>query len=217
MISLILLQVDPNNLLGSVNNLYSLIGLVVLSIVYIVAMVYNKKQDKKQTNEIIETFEEQNDNIIKKIEELRENKNILDEQSSMDILGDILNKSKFVIIYGIKKMLDTQQFEQKSMYIPKKSLILEKVKTLVDSEFKEGIITLSRIYNNNIKLSHYLSEIDTTDLVNEISHKIFSLTDGNSASENDVTIKENIYKNIVEYIESRFSDMIQSIELQLSK
>lgn len=218
--SMILLQID-GGILDSVNNLYSLIGLVVLSIVYIVAMVYNKKQDKKQTNEIIETFEEQNDNIIKKIEELRENKNILDSQASMDIINIIMTKSMLEIISGIKKMLDTDLLEQKSLYIPKKSLILEKVKNLIDTQIKDDIIVLSRIYNNNIKLSHYISEIDTTDLITEISHKISSLTDGNVPNNADIvdviTNQHHLYKNLVEYVENRFSQIIQSIELQLSK
>lgn len=220
MINMIILQID-GGILESVNNLYSLIGLVVLSIVYIVAMIYNKKQDKKQTNEIIDTFEKQNDNIIKKIEELKEDKNILDAQASMDIINVVITKSMLETVKELKKLLDNDLLEHKTLYIPKKSLVIEKVKNIIDSELKDNIILLSRIYNNNIKLSHYISEIDTNDLIVEISHKLQALTDNNILDNDDlvdiISTKHHLYKNLVEYIEYRFSEIIRTIELQLSK
>lgn len=219
-VNMIILQID-GGILESVNNLYSLIGLVILSIVYIVSMIYNKKQDKKQTNEIIDTFEKQNDNIIKKIEELREDKNILDAQASMDIINVVITKSMLETMREIKKLLDNDLLENRTLYIPKKSLVIEKVKNIIDSELKDNIILLSRIYNNNIKLSHYISEIDTNDLIVEIAHKLQTLTDSNIPDKDDlvdiIANKHHLYKNLVEYIEYRFSEIIRTIELQLSK
>lgn len=219
-VNMIILQID-GGILESVNNLYSLIGLIILSIVYIVSMIYNKKQDKKQTNEIIDTFEKQNDNIIKKIEELREDKNILDAQASMDIINVVITKSMLETMREIKKLLDNDLLENRTLYIPKKSLVIEKVKNIIDSELKDNIILLSRIYNNNIKLSHYISEIDTNDLIVEIAHKLQTLTDSNIPDKDDlvdiIANKHHLYKNLVEYIEYRFSEIIRTIELQLSK
>lgn len=217
---MILLQID-GGILDSVNNLYSLIGLIVLSIVYIISMIYTKKQDKNKQQNIIDTFEKQNDNIIKKIEELKEDRNILDSQASMDIMNIILTKSMLETIIGIKKLLDNEVLEHKTMYVPKKSLIVEKVKNIIDSELKDNIIILSRIYNNNIKLSHYISEIDTNELVVEITHKLQPLTSNDIYDNDDLVdilkIKHHLYKNLVDYIEYSFSEIIRSIELQLSK
>lgn len=200
-----LLQID-GSILKSVNNLYSLIGLVILSVVYIITVIYNKNQDKNQQKKIIESFEEQNDKIIIKIDELKDQKNILDEQSSIDVITSLLVKSMLEITKGVKNIIETELIiEQKSMYISKKSMVFEKIKNLVDTQIRDNTIVMGRIYHNNIKLSHYISELDTNDLITEITHKIFSLTDKTDSTE------------VTEYIHNRFSQFIQLIELQLSK
>jgi len=219
---MIILQID-GGIIESVDNLYSLIALIVLSIVYTISFFYTKRQDKNKQQNIINSFEKQNDNIIKKIEELKEDKNILDAQSSMDIINVVITKSMLETIKEIKKLLDNDLLEHKTLYIPKKSLIIEKVKNIIDSELKDNIIILSRIYNNNIKLSHYISEIDTNELVVEITHKLQPLTDNNhNLQDKDdlvdiINTKHHLYKNLVDYIEYRFSEMIRTIELQLSR
>ena len=221
-LNMIILQID-GGIIESVDNLYSLIALIVLSIVYTISFFYTKRQDKNKQQNIINSFEKQNDNIIKKIEELKEDKNILDAQSSMDIINVVITKSMLETIKEIKKLLDNDLLEHKTLYIPKKSLIIEKVKNIIDSELKDNIIILSRIYNNNIKLSHYISEIDTNELVVEITHKLQPLTDNNhNLQDKDdlvdiINTKHHLYKNLVDYIEYRFSEMIRTIELQLSR
>ena len=201
---MILLQIN-GEALKYVDNLYALIGLGVISIVYIFTTIYNKNQDKRQTNKIIETFEKQNDKIIEKIEDLKESKNVLDSQASMDIINVYLTKSMLEIVKGVKIIIESDIIlSDKSLYISKKSIIFEKIKNIIDSEIHDDIIDLGKIYCNNVKLSHYILELDTNELIDEITHKIFS-NNKNDSSE------------IVDYIYNRFSQFIQSIELQLSK
>jgi hypothetical protein len=204
-ILLILLQLD-GKILEHVNNLYSLVGLFILSIIYIFVVIYNKSKDNKQTTNIIKSFEIQNDKIIKKIEELKEHKNILDSQSSIDIVNSLMTKSMLQVIDGVKNIIESDIIiEPKSLYMSKKSFVFEKVKNLIDTQLKDNIIILSRIYNNNIKLSHYILELNIDDFIGEITFKIFSLTDKKNSCE------------ITVFITNKFSQFIQSIELLLSE
>ena len=200
-LSTILLQIDPSG----INNIYAFLAVIVITVGNILIIIYNKNKDKKQTEKIIETFEKQNDNIIKKMEELKQNKNILDSQSSMDIINSLLTKSMLEIINGVEDMINDSISEQKSLLIPVKSLIMEKIKILVDKQIKDDIIVLGRIYNNNIKLSHYISELNINELIEEITYVINCSTNKKDSTD------------IINYITNRFSQFIQSIELQLSK
>lgn len=202
---MILLQIDPG-VINSMNNIYQLIGLAIISVVYIITIFYNRKQNKSQTEELIKTFEEQNDKIITKMEQLKDNKNTLDVQASMDIINALVTKSMLEIVSSVKYMIEeNSMLEQKSLYMSKKSIVFEKIKNLIDTHIGNDIIVLSRIFNNNIKLSYYLSELDRNELIDEITHKIFSLTDKTNCDE------------VVDYIENRFSQIIQSIQMKLTK
>jgi len=199
------LQIDPG-VINSMNNIYQLIGLGIISIAYIITLYYNKKHNKSQTEELIKTFEEQNDKIITKMEQLKDNKNTLDVQASMDIINALMTKSMLEIVSSVKYMIEeNSMLEQKSLYMSKKSIVFEKIKNQIDTHIGGDIIILSKIYNNNVKLSYYLTELDRNELIDDITHKIFSLTDKTDSSE------------VIDYIESRFSQIVQSIQMKLSK
>ena len=63
-------------ILKSISNSYQIIGLLIISITYIITIIYNRNQYKKQNKILIEKFEEQNDKLIRKLEELKESRNL---------------------------------------------------------------------------------------------------------------------------------------------
>jgi hypothetical protein len=66
----------------------------------------------------------------------------------------MMTKSMLEVMHGVKKILASDLLEQKSLYIPKKSMVAEKIKNIIDAQIKDDIIVLSRVYNNNVKLSY---------------------------------------------------------------
>ena len=70
---------DPN-LLAQVKDIYTLVGLVIMSVVYLITLFYKLKTDKKQSKDLMDNFnsqtkelvvrvEMQNEKIVKRLEE----------------------------------------------------------------------------------------------------------------------------------------------------
>ena len=133
--------------LSEVNNIYTLLGLIVISIVYIITILYKRKQYKRHTKELIDSFNKQNDKIIEKLEELKENRNTIDLQSSMDLINIISNKSMLKIMDGVRKIIDKNNIHSDE----RRNKIYSKVKNIVNSQYDDDMIVMSRIYHKNIR------------------------------------------------------------------
>jgi len=203
--NMLLMQIDPV-VVDSIDSIYKLVALIIITASYIFTIIYNRRSIKKQIKELVDSFEEENSRIIEKIEQLREYKNVLDEQSSINIISLTLNKSMVNVYSTIEDIIDTILFsDDKTLFIPKKSLIFEKVREVVFTNFDNDIIVLNKIYHNNIKLSHFISEYNRDELVQEIVHKLLSITDKNKKAD------------MVKFIQSKYLQFIQSIQLKLTK
>jgi hypothetical protein len=200
---------DPS-LLSSVKDIYTLVGLVIMSIVYLISMFYKLKQDKKQSKELTDTFntqtkelvvrvEMQNEKIVKRLEELHSEKNNMDLQASMDIINIINTKSMLKIMEGIKIIMEENSVED----IMRQPILFEKVKNIVETQTNEDLLILSKISYKNIKLSHYIIESDKIELINTISNKI------------NLMKNKREYTDIMDYIRNKYSHTIQSTQIKL--
>jgi len=200
---------DPT-LLTSVKDIYTLIGLIIMSIVYLISMFYKLKQDKKQSKELTETFntqtkelvvrvEMQNEKIVKRLEELHSEKNNMDLQASMDIVNVINTKSMLKIMDGIKIIMEENNVEDDM----RQPILFEKVRSVVETQSNEDLLILGRMYYKGVKLSHYIIESDKIELINTISRKI------------NLMKNKREYTDIMDYIRNKYSHTIQSIHIQL--
>ena len=148
---------------------------VIFSITSVVILLIQKKHDKTKTDKIISSFDEQNKNILNKIEQIREHKNILDDESSMTIITLVLNKSGENVKDSIVDIIDNVLFnDERPIYMTKKSMIYEKIKDIIYTNFDNDQILLNKIYHNNIKLSYFISEYNRDELITEISEILLS-------------------------------------------
>jgi len=194
------------SVIDSIDSVYKLISLIIITGTYIFTIIYNRKNSKKQIKELTDEFDEQNKRIIDKIEQLRSHNNILDEQSSINIITLTLNMSMINVSEYISDIIDNVLFNtEKVLFMPKKSLIYEKVKDVVNSNFSNDIIILNKIYHNNIKLSHFISEYNKEELIEEIVNKLLSTTSADKK------------EDILVFIRNKYSQIIQSIQLKLTK
>ena len=180
-----------------IDNIFALIAFVILVGFYVFIFVYNKKGVDKQIKEMEKMFDADNKNIIRKIEQLKEQKSVLDLQSSIDIINLIIEKSSNDVIKSAKCIILSNKLGDKNE-------ICEKIKDVIYRTIDNNIIILNKIYHNNIKLSHYLSEYDKDSLIIDITNKI-NTTIGTSKT-NDITI----------YIENRFKQIGNYIQLKLT-
>jgi len=198
------------SLLASVKDIYTLIGLIIMSVVYLISLFFKLKQDKKQNKELTNTFttqtkelvvrvEMQNEKIVKRLEELHAERNNMDLQASMDIVNVINIKSMLKIMDGIKIIMEENNVEDNM----RQPILFEKVRSIVETQANEDLLILSRVYYKGVKLSHYITESDKTELINTISNKI--------------NLMKNIreYTDIMDYIRNKYSHTIQSIQIQL--
>lgn len=194
------------SVIDSIDSVYKLISLIIITVTYIFTIIYNRKNIKKQIKELTDNFDEQNKRIISKIEQLISHNNILDEQSSINIISLTLNKSMNSVSESVSEIIDNVLFnDEKVLYIPKKSLIYEKIKDIINTNFSNDIIILNKIYYNNIKLSYFISEYNKEELIEDIINKLLSTTSADK--------KEDILK----FINNKYSQIIQSIQLKLTK
>lgn len=194
------------SVIDSIDSVYKLISLIIITGAYIFTIIYNRKNIKKQIKELTDNFDEQNKRIISKIEQLRSHNNILDEQSSINIISLTLNKSMNSVSESVSEIIDNVLFnDERVLYIPKKSLIYEKIKDIINTNFSNDIIILNKIYHNNIKLSHFISEYNKKELIEDVVNKLLSTTSADK--------KEDILK----FINNKYSQIIQSIQLKLTK
>lgn len=198
------------SLLASVKDIYTLIGLVIMSIVYLVTLFYKLKTDKKQSKELSDTFtvqtkelvirvEMQNEKIVKRLEELHDVKNNMDLQGAMDIIQIINMKSMLKIMESIKIIMEENDVEDEN----RRPIIFEKVRNAIEIQTQEDLLILSRIYYKGIKLSHYTNGTDKNEIINTISKKISLMKD------------KRQFTDVMDYIRNKYSHTIQSIQIQL--
>lgn len=198
------------SLLASVKDIYTLIGLVIMSVVYIITLVYKLKTDKKQSKELSDTFttqtkelvtrvEMQNEKIVKRLEELHDVKNNMDIQGAMDIVQIINTKSMLKIMEGIKIIMEENDVEDEN----RRPIIFEKVRNIIEIQTQEDLLILSRVYYKGIKLSHYTNGTDKAEIINTISKKISLMKD------------KRQFTDVMDYIRNKYSHTIQSIQIQL--
>lgn len=197
-------------LLKSVKDIYTLIGLIIMSAVYLITLFYKLREDKKQNKELTTSFstqtkelvvriEMQNEKIINKLEEIKEIKNDIDLQTAMDIIQVINTKSMLKIMDGIKVIMEENDVEDQN----RRPLIFEKVRNVVEIQSREDLLILSRIYYNDVKLSHFIIESDKTELINTISQKISLMKD------------KRLFTDVMDYIRNKYHQSIQSAQIQL--
>jgi hypothetical protein len=188
--------------LSEVNDIYTLLGLVVLSIAYIITLLYNRKKYKKQSEDLINSFSKQNEKIIQKLEELKETRNTLDLQSSMDLINIISNKSMLKIMDGVRKIIDKNNIHSDE----RRNKIYSKIKNIVNSQYDDDMIVLSRIYYKNIRLSYYIVDIQRFELTDSIYNRLM---------EKNISDKDKL-NDIMDYIKSKYHQAIQTAQLQIS-
>lgn len=198
------------SLLASVKDIYTLIGLVIMSVVYLVTLFYKLKTDKKQTKDLTEAFTSEtkemivrvemvNEKIIKRLEDLHDVKNNMDLQAAMDIIQIINTKSMLKIMEGIKIIMEENDVEDPN----RRPIIYDKVRSVIETQTQEDLLILSRIYYKGIKLSHYTNGTDKNELMNTISKKINLIKD------------KRQFTDVMDYIRNKYSHTIQSIQIQL--
>jgi len=186
---------------SSINNIYNLIALVVIVAAYLTIFFIQKKSNKTQNQTIISKFNESNERIVRKLDELRIERNTIDLQSSMDIIQITFTKSMLKIMEGIRIILEENNIYNEE----RKEIIYGKVKSVVNTQYDDDIIVLSRIYHKNIKLSHYIVDLDRFEMITTIFGKINK-------------IKESgLQGDVMDYIRSKYIHSIQSAQLRLSK
>jgi len=191
---------DPG-FLADINNIYALLGFAIFAIAYVVVFFLQKKHNKSQTDLIVEKFDESNRNIVLKLEELKEQRNTLDLQSSMDIVQIVFNKSMLKIMEGIRIIMEENNVEDET----RKEIIYGKVKSVVNTQFDEDVLILNRIYHKNNKLSYFMNDIDRFEMITTIFGKINKIND------------KRYYTDIMDYIRNKYTHAIQSAQLNLSK
>ena len=200
---------DPN-LLASVKDIYTLIGLVIMSAVNLITLFYKLKTDKKQTKDLADSFETQtkevvvriemqNEKIVKRLEELHDVKNNMDLQGAMDIIEIVNTKSMLKVMEGIKIIMEENDVEDEN----RKPIIYAKVKNVIETQTQDDLLILSRICYEGTKLSQYTNGNDKIELVNTISKKINLIKD------------KRQFMDIMDYIRNKYSHTIQSIQIQL--
>jgi len=191
---------DPN-ILADINNIYNLIGYVLFLGVFITIFIIQKKHNKTQTELVIKEFKDTNDKIVLKLEELKEQRNTLDLQSSMDIIQITFNKSMLKIMEGIRIIMEENNVEDDT----RKEIIYGKVKSIINTQYDEDILILNRIYHKNNKLSHYINDIDRYEMITTVFGKINRIND------------KRYYTDIMDYIRNKYNHAIQTAQLNLSK
>lgn len=151
---------DIPSIITNINNIYNLLALLLIAIVYV---IIHYKQ-KKQNNIIIDKFNDNNKNIIDKLEELNEQRNTLDLQSSMDIIKVVFKKSNLNIIKGVREVIEHDDITNPQ----RKNIIYEKIKIIINTQYDEDILILNRIYYKNTKLSSFVIKLDKFDLIEYI-------------------------------------------------
>ena len=189
------------SIIENVNNIYTLIAFIVFVSAYLVIFFVQRKSNKKQTELIIEKFNENNERIVRKLDELRVERNTIDLQSSMDLIQITFTKSMLKIMEGIRIIMEENNIFDEE----RKEIIYSKVKNIVNTQYDDDIIVLSRIYHKNIKLSHYIVDLDRFEMITTIYGKINALKD------------KKYYGDIIDYIRSKYTHSIQSAQLRLSK
>ena len=200
---------DPN-LVSSVKDIYTLIGLVIVSAVYLITLFYKLKANKKQAKELTDAFstqtkemivrvEMQNEKIVKRLEELHDIKNNMDLQGAMDIVHMINTKSMLRIMEGIKTIMEENDVGDEN----RRPIIYDKVRNVIENQTQEDLLILSRIYYKGIKLSHYTNGMDKSEIINTISKKINLIKD------------KRQFTDVMDYIRNKYSCTIQSIQIQL--
>jgi hypothetical protein len=200
---------DPN-LVSSVKDIYTLIGLVIVSVVYLITLFYKLKTSKKQSKELTDTFtiqtkelvtrvEMQNEKIVKRLEELHDIKNNMDLQAAMDVIQIINIKSMLRIMDGIKIIMEENDVEDDN----RRPIIFEKVRNVIEIQTQEDLLILSRIYYKGVQLSHYTNGTDKGEIINTISKKINLMKD------------KRQFTDVMDYIRNKYSHTIQSIQIQL--
>lgn len=193
---------DWLSVLSEVDNVYNLLALLMISIVYLLTMFYNRKKYKKQNQDLINSFNKHNDKIIEKLEELKETRNTLDLQSSMDLINIISTKSMLKIMDGVRKIIDKNNIHSDE----RRNKIYSKVKNIVNSQYDDDMIVMSRIYHKNIRLSYYLVDIQRFELTDAIYNRLME----KNISDDDKVI------DIMDYIKSKYHQAIQTAQLQIS-
>jgi len=191
---------DPSVLTG-INNIYALIGFAIFAISYVLVFFLQKKHNKAQTDIIVDKFDSSNKNIVLKLEELKEQRNTLDLQSSMDIIQIVFNKSMLKIMEGIRIIMEENNVEDET----RKEIIYGKVKSVVNTQYDEDLLILNRIYHKNNKLSYYMNEFDRWEMINTIFGKINKIND------------RQFYNDTMDYIRNKYNHAIQFAQLNLSK
>jgi len=191
---------DPS-VISDINNIYSLVAYTIFAIVTLVIFFRQKKYNKTQNDIIVQKFEDANDKIVLKLEELRIERNTIDLQSSMDIIQISFNKSMLRIMEGIRIIMEENNVKDET----RKEIIFGKVKSVVNTQYDEDLLILSRIYHKNTQLSSYVNDLDRFELINTIFGKINKIDD------------KRYYTDIMDYIRNKYGHAIQSAQLKLSK
>ena len=192
---------DMSSTVENINNIYNLIAFIVFALIYLLIFFIQKKNNKTQNVIIIEKFNESNEKIVRKLDELRIERNTIDLQSSMDIIQITFTKSMLKIMEGIRIIISENDLTD----IERKEIIYGKVKNTVNTQYDDDIIVLSRIYHKNIKLSHYIIDLDRFDMITSIFSKINTIKDKSNCDD------------IIDYIRNKYTHSIQSAQLKLSK
>lgn len=192
-----------SDVLKYVTNIYALIGLFILAMAYIIPYIVSKRQRKREHNDLVNRLDRYNETLLKRIEELKESKNVLDLQSSMDIIDITLKKSMLTIMVQIRNIIH----ENDTLDEARRPVIYFKIKNTINTQYDEDILILSRIYYGNEKLSKYIINFDKNQLITEIHKKVELLHDDDWVT----TVKD-----IMEYIENRYSRLISTAKLDMN-
>lgn len=190
-------------LLKYVTNIYGLIGLLIVGLIYITPSIINYRHRKKQYNELIKNFEEQNKKLLKKIEEIKQFKNVLDLQSSMDVIDIAFNKSKLTVMIQIRDIINDDDVYD----VSRKGIIFSKIRNIINTQYDDDLLILSRIYFSTNKLSKYIQDFNKNEIISDVFKKIESL------NKKDWDI---ITKDIMDYIENKYTQSIKSAQLQMN-
>lgn len=187
---------DPE-IVTQINNIYSLVAFTVLIISVIITALIRKNQQKKQTQELIRTQENNNARLIEKLDELKMANNELDLQSSMDIIHAVYSNSKYRIKEFILNVVEHNNFSDSK----RQEEIKDKLNNLISMCYDGDVMLLSRIYYKHRPLSIFMDDLNKEKLHDNI---IIKLLNGN-------------YKDALECIDSAFGSFIQKDQLKLTE
>lgn len=190
---------DMFSALGDINNIYNLIAMIILAGAYLAIFFRQQKTNKSQTQIIVDKFTDANSKIVGKLDELREQRNTLDLQSSMDLLELLLHKSEYKIKLDLTFLIERGYCEEEKL-----DILYNKVKTIIHKQYEEDILILSRIYHSNTKLSVYIESIDVTEVVTTIVSKFSCGDDGCCV-------------DVMDYVHNKYNHEIQTIKINLSQ